>query len=73
MRWWWMWDPVNRPSHYARLDPEPIAVIEAWGLGYHEGSVVKYLSRWRHKGGLQDLEKAAWFLARLIKLESRVG
>ena len=54
---------------YSRLNPEPIDVIEAWGLGYHEATALKYLSRWRHKGGVEDLEKAVWFLQRLINKE----
>lgn len=60
-------DPVTRPAHYA-LSPEPLDVIEAWGLGYHEGNVVKYVTRWRRKNGVEDLRKAAEYLRRLIAL-----
>ena len=35
------------------------------GMGYMEGQVVKYVTRWRKKGGLQDLEKAQHFLAKI--------
>lgn len=62
------WDTVTRPKHYAGLTPEPIDVIESWGLGYHEGNVIKYVSRWRAKGGVEDLRKAAEYLRRLIAL-----
>lgn len=62
------WDTVTRPKHYAGLTPEPIDVIESWGLGYHEGNVLKYVSRWRAKGGVEDLRKAAEYLRRLIAL-----
>jgi hypothetical protein len=61
-------DPVN-PHHYARLDPQPWRVIHAWGLDYFEGSVLKYLSRWRYKNGLEDLYKARQFLNELIAIE----
>lgn len=60
-------DPVTRPAHYA-LSPEPLDVIESWGLGYHEGNIVKYITRWRSKGGVQDLRKAAEYLRRLIEI-----
>lgn len=62
-------DLVNSPPHYARLDPEPIDVIEAWDLGFHIASVIKYVSRAGHKDPakeIEDLEKAAWFLNRRI-------
>lgn len=57
------------PTHYARLEPQPILVIEAWGLNFHRGQVVKYVSRAGHKGGeteLDDLKKARWYLDREI-------
>lgn len=60
-------DAVNHPSHYQARGVEVIDVIEAFGLGFHEGNVVKYLLRWRRKDGLQDLKKAQWYLDRFIK------
>jgi len=65
-------DPVTRPAHYA-LDPEPLDVIEAWGMSYHEGNILKYVARWRQKGGVQDLRKAAEYLRRLIEIADREG
>jgi hypothetical protein len=41
------------------------------GLGYLEGTAVKYVSRWRAKGGIQDLEKAVHALQYLIELEQQ--
>ena len=38
-------------SYYENGALEPIDVIDAWGLGFSEGSIVKYLARWRHKDG----------------------
>ncbi len=68
-----MSDPVNAPSHYLLGGVEVITAIEAWGLGYHLGNVVKYVSRAAHKGDeLTDLRKARWFLDRYIeRLEGR--
>lgn len=57
-------------GQYSSLEPEPIDVIESWGLDFHEGQVLKYLARWRRKGGVEDLEKSKWFLERLINRET---
>lgn len=55
-------------THYSRLGVEPIQFIESNELGYHEGNVVKYISRWRNKNGLEDLKKAKWYIERLIAI-----
>lgn len=60
-------DPVNHPSHYRQGSLEVIDAIEGMELPYHEGNIVKYVARWRHKGGVQDLKKARWYLDRLIE------
>ena len=63
-----MADPINRPPHYTHGDIEPIDVIEAWGLGFCLGNVVKYIARAGHKGDrLEDLKKARWYWEREIK------
>lgn len=62
-------DIVERPKHYTHGKIEVIEVIEAFSLGFHEGNVVKYLLRHQHKGGVQDLLKARWYLNRLIDRE----
>lgn len=56
-------------AHYAAKPIQPWDFIAANGLGYFEGNVVKYLSRWRDKGGVQDLHKAAHYLQKLIELQ----
>jgi len=56
-------------QHYAAKPIQPWDFIAANGLGYFEGNVVKYLSRWRDKGGVQDLHKAAHYLQKLIELQ----
>lgn len=59
--------PVNHPPHYNAGRFEVIDVIEDWKLGFSLGNAVKYISRADHKGtALQDLKKAAWYLAREI-------
>lgn len=64
-----MSNSVDHPPHYGGQDNpyEAIKVIEAWGLGFHLGNVVKYLSRAGKKGAaLEDLKKARWYLDRAI-------
>lgn len=63
-------DPVNHPAHYKIGGVETIDFIEAKGLGYHLGNVVKYITRAGHKGtssGMEDLKKARWYLDRAIE------
>jgi len=54
-------------EHYKRLKPEPWDVISAWGLGYFDGNVIKYVARFRHKGGVESLKKARHYLDKLIE------
>jgi hypothetical protein len=56
-------------EHYKRLKPEPWDVIVAWNLGYLDGNIVKYVTRYREKGGLVDLLKAQHYLEKLIEIE----
>lgn len=58
-------------SHYKDLVIQPIEYIHANGIPFAEGSVIKYVTRWRAKGGIKDLEKAKHFLELLIELETR--
>lgn len=64
-------DRVNRPGHYTFGSVEVIDAIEAWGLGFHLGNVVKYIARADHKGSRsEDLKKARWYLDRQIKKDA---
>lgn len=56
-------------AHYKDLAIQPVQYIHLNGIGYMEGCAIKYLSRWRNKGGMQDLEKAKHFIDLLIELE----
>ena len=61
------YDPVNHPAHYKAGGIETIDFIEAKRLGYHLGNVIKYITRAYHKGGMEDLLKAQWYLNRAIE------
>lgn len=64
-------DRVNHPSHYCAGGVECIDGIRA-ALGdefpaYCQGNVLKYVWRWRHKGGVEDLRKAQVYLGWMIE------
>ena len=58
-------------THYAKLKIQPIEYIHANGIGFAEGSVIKYVTRWRDKNGIADLKKARHFIDLLIELEEK--
>lgn len=65
-------DKVNHPSHYTQGKVECIDALESATAGLEgleaicTGNVIKYLWRWKHKNGVEDLKKARWYLNRLI-------
>ena len=68
-------DKVNSPAHYAHGNIECIDYIKDFltedeYIGYLRGNIAKYLHRWRHKNGLEDLKKAEWYLKELIRVQS---
>lgn len=65
-------DMVNEPPHYTKGGVECIDAIEAALTpeefrGFIKGNCLKYIWRERHKGGDEDLKKAAWYLNKLIE------
>lgn len=58
-------------THYKDCAIQPIEYIHANKLGFAEGNVVKYITRWKAKNGLKDLEKARHYIDLLIELEIR--
>ena len=64
-------DMVNSPPHYNKNKIECIDAIEsATDNGfenYLQGNIIKYVWRYRYKNGVEDLEKAQWYLNKLIK------
>lgn len=70
------YDNVNRPEHYQTKNGlETIDAIEAFtedltGIeAVCTGNIIKYVSRWKKKNGIEDLKKAEWYLQRLIRHE----
>lgn len=64
---------VSHPSHYqSRSGLEVIDAIRAFTEdlvgpeAYNTGNIIKYVCRWKKKNGIQDLEKAMWYLTDLI-------
>lgn len=58
-------------NHYKDLKIQPIEYIHANSIPFAEGSIIKYVTRWRAKNGVKDLEKARHFIDLLIELETR--
>lgn len=56
-------------DHYRGRRIQPWDVWEEYGMNAFEGAVLKYLLRWRDKGGVEDLKKARHTLDRLIEIE----
>jgi len=54
-------DNIN-PNHYQRGNIEVIDFILDQNFNYLEGNIIKYISRYKHKNGLEDLKKAQWYL-----------
>jgi hypothetical protein len=63
-------DNVNHPKHYTKGKIEPIDFINANDMDYLEGNIIKYISRYKYKGGAEDLEKAGFYLKMLIQRET---
>ncbi len=64
-------DMVNNPAHYNEATIETIYVIESVTQdgfeSYLQGNILKYICRYKYKNGVEDLEKARWYLNRLIE------
>lgn len=52
---------------------QPWDYIAANGIGFFEGNAIKYLTRWRDKGGIEDLRKAQHYIEKLIEVETANG
>lgn len=58
-------------DHYKNKAIQPVEFIHANGLGFCEGNVIKYVTRYKDKNGIADLQKARHYLDILIQLEQR--
>jgi hypothetical protein len=65
-------DMVNSPRHYNESGIECIDALQAMlGDGfeaYLQGNIAKYLWRYKYKNGGEDLQKAKWYLNKLIEV-----
>ena len=57
-------------NHYSKLKIQPVEYIHANRIPFIEGCIIKYVTRWRDKGGIDDLRKAKHFVEMLIELEN---
>lgn len=57
-------------DHYRKMAIQPVEFVHKNGIGYMEGCAIKYLCRWRTKGGIDDLRKSRHFIDLLIEMES---
>ena len=62
-------DNIKDPKHYSKWKIEPVQFMMENEIPYVEGNVIKYVMRWRYKGGLEDLHKAEEYLKILIAHE----
>ena len=57
-------------KHYTDRAIQPWTYIAANNIGFFEGNIIKYVTRWKEKGGIEDLRKARHYLDKLIELET---
>ena len=58
-------------NHYCNLAIQPVEYITENKLSYLQGNVIKYVTRYKDKNGLQDLQKAKHYIELLIELEDK--
>ena len=58
-------------DHYSKLAIQPVTYINANGLNYLQGNVIKYVTRYKDKNGVEDLQKAKHYIDLLIELEGK--
>lgn len=58
-------------NHYKSLKIQPVEYIHANNIPYLEGNIIKYVTRWRGKGGVEDLRKIKHYVDLLIELETK--
>ena len=61
-------DPTN-PKYY-KMGIEPMDYAESHNFNMYQQNILKYITRYHMKNGLEDLHKAKWYLERLIEKES---
>jgi len=71
-----MSDNVEHPKHYEQYSIETIDAIQGQTTpdefrGFLKGNIFKYVARYRAKNGIEDLNKARWYLDRLSSFERK--
>lgn len=66
-------DTQEGGDHYKDLVIQPVEYIHRNGIGFCEGCAIKYLTRWKAKGGIEDLRKAKHFIDLLIEMEQGIA
>jgi hypothetical protein len=65
-------DDITKPKHYVSgVTMEPLDYIMDHEMDFLEGNIIKYVSRYEKKGGVKDLEKAKFYLDKLIEREKK--
>jgi hypothetical protein len=62
---------ITQQPHYTILPIQPIDYITKNNFDFLEGNVIKYVSRYKHKNGLEDLRKAKHYIEMLIDREEQ--
>ena len=60
-------------DHYKKLKIQPVEYMHGNNIPFMEDSVIKYMTRWRDKGGVKDLEKAKHFIDLLLEMEAKAA
>ena len=66
-----MGDIISHPRHYTQGKIEVIDFIIDQNFDYIEGNIIKYISRYKFKNGVEDLKKAEYYLKKLISLKEK--
>lgn len=64
---------IKKQKHYTQYQIQPMEFIGKNNIGYIEGNIIKYVCRYKLKNGLEDLQKAAHYLEKLIERETSGG
>jgi hypothetical protein len=67
------WDEQVGGDHYKQLKIQPLEYALENDLGICEHAVIKYVSRWKDKGGVEDLRKARHYIDLMIEREISRG
>ena len=60
------------PSYYQKGSVEVTDYITSNEMSFIEGNIIKYVTRYKDKSGIQDLRKARWYLDKLIETQMEI-